>query len=110
MTTEVTEPNPLVSMHMGITIPGPQDYSSIRVDVDFRDINTAYDIEPQLEKCAAIARQVAEGVAVSLAEQVATASGLNVEGLGLAAKFEDFKKRMTAWGKTVNEKIGLEKE
>lgn len=102
--------NPLVSIHMGITIPGPQDYSSIRVDVEYKDINTEFDIQPQLDKCAEVARQVASGVETSLAEQVATASGLNIEGLGLATKFDEFKRRMTDWGKRVNEAIGLDKE
>jgi len=99
--------NPLVDVSMGITIPGPQDYSSIRCDVRFSNINVAFDIEPQIEKCTEIARQVAEGVEKQLAEQVSNASGLNIEGLGLGKAFRDFKTRMTNWAKEINKLTGF---
>lgn len=102
------ELNPLVDIAMGITIPGPQDYSSIRCDVRFSNINVAYDIDAQIEKCTEIARQVASGVEKQLAEQVANASGFNIEGLGLNKAFNDFKERMTTWAKKINEHVSFD--
>lgn len=109
-TESVSDPelNPLVDISMGITIPGPQDYSSIRCDVRFSNINVAHDIEPQIERCTEVARQVAEGVATQLGEQIANSSGLNIEGLGLNKAFNDFKERMTSWAKEINKLTGFD--
>jgi hypothetical protein len=103
------ELNPLVDISMGITIPGPQEYSSIRCDVRFSNINVAHDIEPQIQRCVEVARQVADaGVAPQLAEQVANASGFSVEGLGLNKAFEDFKDRMTKWASKINKHVDFD--
>jgi len=84
--------NPLVSVHIGITIPGPQEYSSIRTDVTFQNVNVLADIEPQLERCLEVAKQVYGATEQQLAEQAANASTLGIEGMGLAGRFDDFEK------------------
>lgn len=81
--TEVENPlevNPLISVHIGITIPGPKEYSSVRTDVEFRNINALFDIEPQLEKCVEVAKQVYAAAEGQLAEQAANISTLGIEG------------------------------
>jgi len=98
------EVNPLVSVHVGITIPGPQEYSSIRTDCEFRNINVLHDIEPQLERCLEVAKQVYVAVEKQLAEQAANASTLAVEGLGLASRFDEFERfTKTRFEQIVNE-------
>ncbi len=84
--------NPLVSVHVGVTIPGPQEYSSVRVDTTFGNISVLHDIEPQLERCVEVAKQVYAAAEQQLAEQAANASTLGIEGMGLTGRFEDFEK------------------
>lgn len=96
--TEVENPievNPLISVHIGITIPGPQEYSSIRTDVEFRNINALFDIEPQLEKCTEVAKQTYAAVEKQLAEQAANISTLGIEG------GSDFEERLARLDKLI---------
>ena len=91
-----------ITVHLGLTLPGPQEYSSIRADVDLAEIDVDGDVEQQLAKCLEVVEKVADKAEVALAQRVSNASNLNVEGVGLAAEFADFRSKLrVSWDKLV---------
>ena len=96
---------PEVTIHLGLTLPGPEQYSSVRADIEFGKIDTDGDVEAQIEQCTKITQQVAEAAESSLAQNFANTSNLNVEGVGLAGEFETFRDKMRKWAKEVTKDL-----
>ena len=85
---------PKITVSAGITLPGSVDYSSFKGLVEFSEIDTDKPIDPQLEECLEAVDATAKVVEESLAKQASNLSGMNVEGVGLASEFEEFRTRL----------------
>ena len=89
---------PKITVKAGITLPLGTDergkFSFFRGDVEFADIDTSEPLNAQLEECAEAVDATAKVVEESLAKQASNLSGMNVEGVGLATEFEEFRKRL----------------
>ena len=94
-----------VTIHHGITLPGPSEYSSVRTDVTFTDIDPEGDVVEQIESCIAALTPMDERAQEVLGDQATNLTGLNFEGIGLGLKFETFAKKMRAWAKGVDDNI-----
>jgi hypothetical protein len=81
---------------MGITLPGKKDYSSYRADVTISDIDTEQDVEKQIQDALEALTKVDTAVEEATAQATANASGLSIEGVGLAAEFATFKEKYKA--------------
>jgi len=92
---------PRISVHLGVTIPGEREYTSLRPDVTFSDIDTEGDVETQLSDCLAVYERVEQVAEKVLAQGLANTSGLSIEGLGLGAAFAAYKEKMKAWQENV---------
>ncbi len=90
-----------VSVHLGITYPGTKDFSSFRSDVTISDIEVNEDIPTQVKEALDAIVDIGEAAEEALAQQAANASGLAVEGVGLATEFYLFKEKDKAWKKKV---------
>lgn len=78
---------PKISVKEGITLPIPnQQYSSVRPEIGFYDIDTDGDVDAQLAACRAAAEKVAAAVEDDVAQEAANLTGLNFEGRGVAAR------------------------
>ena len=79
---------PKISVHLGVTLPIPgQDYSSLRVDVQFDDIDPERDVQEQLDTCEKLVLQTTEVAERALLQQATNMSGVSLDG-GLAKKVE----------------------
>lgn len=96
---------PDVSVHLGITYPGTKDFSSFRSDVTISNIDVKEDIDVQIKEALDAIIQIGEAAEEALAQQAANASGLAVEGVGLATEFYLFKEKDKAWKKKVADKL-----
>lgn len=96
---------PKVTLHLGLTMPGPEQYSSIRADVDFGEIDTDGDVEAQIKRCAEVLEEVAVQAETSLAQQVSNSSGLSVSGVGLGAELKDFRTKLREWAGKVDTRL-----
>lgn len=74
----------------GLTLPGPQDFSSFRSDVAF-EVDTEGNIEEQIKECVEVAERVSVASEQALAQQAANLTGLSFEGLGIASAFKKFR-------------------
>lgn len=83
---------PKISVMTGLTtkIPG-QDYGMLKVEIRYTDIDTEGDIGAQLEECDKVALAAAERSEKTLAQVASDASGLAVEGVGIAPEFIAFR-------------------
>lgn len=89
---------PKITIHAGVTLPGSQEYSSFRGDVTFTDIDTQEPLVPQLKECIEAVEETGRAVEEALATQASNLSGMNVEGVGIATEFQEFRRRLrTAW-------------
>ena len=96
---------PEVSVHLGITYPGTKDFSSFRSDVTISNIDVKEDIDKQVAESLDAIIQIGEKAEEALAQQAANASGLVVEGVGLATEFYLFKEKDKAWKTKVADKL-----
>ncbi len=85
---------PKITVSAGITLPGSVDYSSFKGLVEFSDIDTDKPLDAQLEECLEAVDATSKVVEESLAKQASNLSGMNVEGVGLATEFEEFRNRL----------------
>lgn len=91
---------PKVSVKLGITMPGPQEYSSFRADFAISDIDVDGDVEGQLADALRIGDRASIEAEAGLAQQAANLSGLNLEGVGVGAQFSEFKEKFgKAWSR-----------
>ncbi len=87
---------PKVTVHVNLKLPGPQQYSMIEVGAMFAglDVNATKEaLSAQLDACAATTLTALPKVEEVVAQGIADASGMAVEGSGLRrqfASFEDF--------------------
>lgn len=88
---------PKISIKAGITLPGQKDYSSLRAEVEFAEIETDGDIKTQIEECVVAIEQTTPAAEETLAQQLSNLSGLDIEGVGIATKFEEFKGKVRNW-------------
>jgi hypothetical protein len=96
---------PKVSLHMGITYPGAKDYSSFRSDITITDVDTEESIDEQIKKSLDAIAQIGDAAEETLAQQAANASGLAVEGVGLATEFYLFREKDKKWKQKLADKI-----
>jgi len=96
---------PEVSVHLGITYPGTKDFSSFRSDVTISNIDVKESIPEQVKESLEAIAEIGEAAEEALAQQAANASGLAVEGVGLATEFYMFREKDKAWKKKVGDKI-----
>ncbi len=103
-----------VSVHLGITYPGSKQFSSFRADVTISDIDVkmdlsdekrSKDIEEQLKEALAASVKIGETAEEAVAQQAANASGLAVEGVGLASEFYGFKEALKKWQENVVDQV-----
>ena len=101
-----------VSVHLGITYPGSVNFSSFRSDVTISDIEVEKDIPSQVEEALLAIIEIGTAAEEALAQQAANASGMAVEGVGLATEFYQFREKDKAWKKKVADhlKIAIEKK
>ena len=87
---------PKISMHLGITLPIPgKEYSSLRQDIEFNEIDTSGDIKAQLEECINAVLLASEPMDKTLSTIMTNSSGLDFAGAGLTTQFELFKEQTT---------------
>ena len=102
---------PKISIKLGITIPGQKDYSSLRAETEFSEIDTEGDIKAQVEECLSAIEQTTQPAEEVLAQQISNLSGLSIEGVGIATKFENTMSRLRkSWDELVERVDNLEKE
>lgn len=94
-----------VSVHLGITYPGSKQFSSFRADVTISDIDVKGDIDEQLKEALAASVKIGETAEEAVAQQAANASGLAVEGVGLASEFYGFKETLKKWQENVVDQV-----
>ena len=85
---------PFVTLHLGITIPGSQEYSSVRVDAEYVHIDTEGDVPAQIVRCREVADELESALEEDVAKKAANASGLSIEGMGVAGDLKSFQERM----------------
>ena len=90
-----------VSVHLGITYPGSKQFSSFRADVTISDIDVQGDIKEQLKEALEASIEIGKTAEDAVAQQAANASGLAVEGVGLATDFYEFKDALKKWQENV---------
>lgn len=88
---------PKISIKSGITLPGQKDYSSLRAEVEFAEIETDGDVKTQIEECVTAIEQTTPAAEKTLAQQLSNLSGLNIEGVGIITQFEEFKSKVRDW-------------
>lgn len=88
-----------VTIRAGITLPGPKEYSSIRSDVEFVDIDPDGDLKAQFESGVKAIEEAEGYVDKALAQQVSNLSGLSLEGLGVATALKELKDKLNPWAK-----------
>lgn len=97
---------PKIDVEIGVSLKLPNvDYGMIKPTVRFSDIDTDGDLEAQIKACVAAIGPIAEGVEQALAQEAANASGLSIEGLGLAGEFTAFRDNSNAVTKKLIEQI-----
>ena len=94
-----------VSLHMGITYPGAKEYSSFRTDITISNIDTKGDVDAQIKEAIDVISQIGDTAEETLAQQAANASGLAVEGVGLATEFYLFREKDKKWKAKVSDKL-----
>ena len=82
---------PRVSFKAGLTIPGPQQYSSLKPEIEISDIDADGDVDAQIAAALAALAKVYEVGEQQLAQEAANMGGLAIEGLGLATELKEFK-------------------
>lgn len=90
-----------VSVHLGITYPGSKQFSSFRADVTISDIDVKGNIKEQLKEALEASVEIGKVAEEAVAQQAANASGLAVEGVGLATDFFEFKDSLKKWQNNV---------
>ncbi|KKK82220.1 hypothetical protein LCGC14_2805560 [marine sediment metagenome] len=103
-----------VTIRAGLTLPGPKEYSSIRSDVEFVDVDLDGDLKAQFEGGVKAIEEAEEYIDKSLAQQTANISGLSLEGLGVATELKKLKDKLNPWAKGLTAdikgiKVALEK-
>ena len=88
-----------ITIRAGLTLPGPKEYSSIRSDVEFVDVDLDGDLKAQFESGVKAIEEAEEHVDKALAQQVANLSGLSLEGLGVATELQKLKDKLNPWAK-----------
>ncbi len=88
-----------VTIRAGLTLPGPKEYSSIRSDVEFVDVDLDGDLKAQFESGVKAIEEAEEHVDKALAQQVSNLSGLSLEGLGVATELQKLKDKLNPWAK-----------
>ena len=88
-----------ITIRAGLTLPGPKEYSSIRSDVEFVDVDLDGDLKAQFEAGVKAIEQAEEHVDKALAQQVSNQSGLSLEGLGVATELAKLKDKLNPWAK-----------
>lgn len=100
---------PKISVKLGITLPGPQQYSSFRADFGISDLDTDGDVEAQLEAALEAGEKASVQAEAGLAQQAANVSGITLEGVGVGQAFADFREKFQpAWKKLVEKVKELE--
>ncbi len=94
-----------VTLHHGITLPGPSEYSSVRTDVTISDIDPEGDVVEQIDACMAALTPMDERAQEALGDQATNLTGLNFEGIGLGLQFKTFATNMRKWAKGVDDDI-----
>lgn len=94
-------------MKVSVTLAGTfpivagNNYLNIKPSVSFDEIDTEEELGPQLEKARIVALAVAAEVEATLAQAMANASGLSVEGLGLSNDFRALEDKVNKIADTV---------
>ena len=96
---------PKISIKTGVTIPGQKDYSSLRAEVEFSEIETAENVQAQIEECVTAIEQVTPEAEKTLAQQLSNLSGLSIEGVGIVTQFEEFKGKVRNWAQEMIEQM-----
>lgn len=87
-----------VSVKLGLTLPGPQEYSSFRADFAITDIDTEGDVEAQLKEALQAGEDAAITAEAGLASTASNVSGLTLEGVGVGEQFTKFREKFQpAW-------------
>ena len=63
---------PKISVKLGLTLPGPEQYSSFRADFGISDVDTDGDVEAQLEMALEVGSKVAIQAEAGLASRPRT--------------------------------------
>ena len=92
---------PVVTVKLGISYPGTKQFSNFRADVTIGDIDVKGDIDEQLKEALAASIKIGETAEEAVAQQAANASGLAVEGVGLASEFYGFKETLKKWQENI---------
>ncbi len=88
-----------ITIRAGLTLPGPKEYSSIRSDVEFVDVDLDGDLRAQFESGVKAIEEAEKHVDKALAQQVSNLSGLSLEGLGVATELKKLKDKLNPWAK-----------
>ena len=82
---------PKIGLKLGLTIPGPQQYSSLKPEIEISDIDADGDVDAQIAAALAALAKLYEAGEQQLAQEAANMGGLAIEGLGLATELKEFK-------------------
>lgn len=97
-----------VDVHLGITTPGPQEFSSVRADFTIHGVPIDLDDE-ELEDTLAKATKTGDAVAVhveaGVAQEISNSTGLTVEGAGVGQEFKEFKEKFSPAWKTLIDRV-----
>ncbi len=94
-----------VSVHMGITYPGAKEYSSFRSDITIGEVDTEGNVDEQIKEALETIAKIGDTAEETLAQQAANASGLAVEGVGLATEFYLFREKDKKWKQKLADKM-----
>lgn len=87
-----------VSVKLGLTLPGPQEYSSFRADFAIGEIDTEGDVEAQIKEALQAGEDAAIAAEAGLASTASNVSGLTLEGVGVGEQFNKFREKFSpAW-------------
>ncbi len=100
---------PKISVKLGITMPGPEEFSSLRADFSIADIDPDEDVEEQLKKALEVGDDITASAEAGLAQQISNLSGMTVNGVGVGQAFADFREKFgPAWKTMVSRVDALE--
>lgn len=101
---------PKVSVKLGLTLPGPEQYSSFRADFGISEIDTEGDVEQQLKDALAAGDRAAVVAEAGLAQQASNVSGITLEGVGVGQAFGEFRKKFQPLWKALVERVSALEE
>ena len=98
-----------VSVKLGLTLPGQEQYSSFRADFAISEIDTEGNVEQQLKDALAAGDRATIVAEAGLAQQASNLSGITLEGVGLGEQFAKFRANFSPlWKKLISRVEKLE--